>query len=491
MYFLIKEYGVSNLQKPLRTIVSSAVLTILSAGAVQAGGFSLYTESSPAAIGNYAAGIAAEAADASTGWYNPAGLVLLSGQQVVFGGVGVFPSTKLTGSSNFSVSVLPEQFSNYIETFSNINGAEDAFVPAVHYALPLSDNATFGLSIVAPFGLSTNWGNDSPVRYEATLSDLFTANVSPELGVKLTDQFSVGAGLDLQYARVKFNRMIGVPNIMEFFNASLDTNYSPSANDTQSYNKGDSFGVGYHLGVMGVFNDKHTRLGLNYQSRVSHTFDGFSQLSGPLASEGELAASFVLPFAVRQNNNLTSNNIQFPDILTLSGYHDLNDKIALLGSLVYTGWSCFDTIQLNNVAAPHIGEDLSVTQVSLDSSSPQYYKDTWRAAIGANYHVNKQWMLRVGGGYDQTPTTNLYRDVRLPDSDRWALSIGGHYQARENIGVDVGYTHLFGINNSGVNTTDTLSASSSYSINAASSAQADLVGAQVVWLIDQPNSKTK
>jgi long-chain fatty acid transport protein len=467
------------MHKPLRTIVNTAILSVLAASTAHAGSFSLYTESSGAAIGNYAAGVAAEAADASTGWYNPAGLALLHNQQVVFGGVGVFPSSKLTGSSTFHAPPSGD----YIEHFSGIEGGKSAFVPSFHYARPLGENTTFGFSVVSPFGLSTDWGIASPVRYEATFSELITANFSPELGTKLTENFAVGAGLDLQYARVKFNRMIGIPQIADVVSGQ------PSFYDTLSYNKGSSFGVGYHLGVMGLFNEQHTRIGLNYQSKMRHTFNGYSELSGPLASTGN-AIFGILPYNVRYANNLNSAPIQFPDVITLSAYHDLNDSLAFLGSVVYTGWSCFNTIQLNNVPAPSISSGLplpgAVSPVVVNSVSQQNYNDAWRAAIGANYKFNQQWMLRVGGGYDQTPTNNIDRDVRLPDVDRWALSVGAHYQAKPNLGVDVGYTHLFSVNDASVHHTDPLTSTSYYMVNATGKVSADLVGAQVVWAIDQP-----
>jgi long-chain fatty acid transport protein len=470
------------MHKPLRTIVSAAVLSMVAASAAQAGSFALYTESSPAAIGNYAAGAAAEAADASTGWYNPAGLSLIRKQEAVFGGVGVFPSSKLTGSSTYVSTALPN--SVYTQNFSGIQGAENALVPSFHYALPVGENTTAGFSMVSPFGLSTDWGISSPVRYQATLSELLTANFSPELGTKITDNFAFGAGLDLQYARVKFNRMIGVPNILQ----SLNTN--PTGDDTLSYNKGNSFGVGYHLGVMGIFNDKHTRLGLNYQSKMRHTFNGSSVLSGPLASSGSVYPS--LPSSIRVNQNLSSAPIELPDVITLSAYHDVNERIAVLGSLVYTGWSCFNAIQLNNVAAPNIVATnsglVNVSPISVNSSSASNYNSTWRAAIGANYHVNDMLMLRVGGGYDQTPTNNTDRDVRLPDTDRWALSIGSHYQVKPTIGVDVGYTHLFAVKDPVVNRTDALNTTTTYNVNAVGSVGVDLVGAQVVWVMDQPAS---
>ncbi len=484
----------NNLHKPLRTIVNTAVLSILSASAAHAGSFALYTESSPAAIGNYAAGVAAEAADASTGWYNPAGLPLLHKQQITFGGAGVFPSSKLTGTSDFTTvttlpAPLPPISTSYTQAFSGIQGAENAFVPSVHYALPLGENAAFGFSIVSPFGLSTDWDSASPVRYQATRSELITANFSPELGAKITNNFSLGAGLDLQYARVEFNRMIGIPTFLLPFDV---IGINPDADDSLSYNKGKSFGVGYHVGIMGMFNDNHTRLGLNYQSKMRHKFNGYSQFSGPLATPN--ANLFINPVSgssIILNNNLTSNAIQFPDVLTLSAYHDLNEKIAFLGSVVYTGWSCFDSIQLNNVAAPNVNVDIlvpsaSVNQVSLSSTTLENYKNAWRAAIGANYKFNDALMLRVGGGYDQTPTVNAYRDVRLPDADRWALSVGAHYQARANIGVDLGYTHLFAANNPTINNTEVLAPGSTYNVTAVGSVSADLVGAQIVWAIDQP-----
>ena len=134
--------------KPMHCIVSASIVAIMAHSAAHAGGFSLYTESSAAAIGNYAAGIAAEGADASIGWYNPAGLVLIKEQQAVFSGVGVFPSTTLSGQSTFQTEGVPA----YVQSFNHLQGAENAGVPAFHYAKPLGERATFGLSVVSPFG---------------------------------------------------------------------------------------------------------------------------------------------------------------------------------------------------------------------------------------------------------------------------------------------------------------------------------------------------
>jgi len=478
---------VINVHKPLRTMVNAAVLSVLTTGATYAAGFALYGESAGYTTGNYGAGAAAEAADASTGWYNPAGLALIHDQELVFGGIGIFPNITLSGTSTFSTVSTP-MLPNYVQNFSNINGDYDGFVPSFHYALPVSPDVTLGISVTAPYGLSTDWAPDSPVRYSATYTEVLTATVSPEIGVRVLEHLALGAGVDVQYSRVKFNQMLGAPNLYDFLVGD------PSLVDSLSYNKGSSVGVGFHAGVMGIFNENHTRVGLNYESRIRHTFNGFSRLSGILANDDfNLADPFLPGRTVIRNNGLFSNPVDFPDVLTLSGYHDLNEKVALLASVVYTGWGIFKTIQLNNVAAPYIDPTtLDVTQINAISTIPQNFSDAWRVAVGVNYHINPQWMLRFGGGYDQTPTNNIDRNIRLPDADRWALAVGAHYQMKPNLGIDLGYTHIFGVSSTSVDSTNILPPASTYNVDARANFSADLVGAQLTWIIDKaPEAPTK
>lgn len=452
----------------------------MSANLAYSSGFSLYGEGNAISTGNFGAGSAAEAVDASTGWYNPAGLALLNNQQVVFAGNGVFPEMSISGTSTFTTTVPSETPIFYTQSFTDLNTNKAALVPAFHYAKPLSDKLTFGLSLVSPFGLATDWPVDSPVRYAATLSEFLTVNVSPEIGAKLTDNLALGAGLDLEYARVKFNSMVGAPTVLQ----SVAQN--PMLLDSQIFNEGSSFGVGFHAGLMALFNENHTRLGLNYQSKIRHTFHGVSTLNGLLATNKSLFIEN--PTGEFVSRDLFSNDINLPDVTTLSAYHDLNEKVALLGSVVYTGWGVFKTIQLNNVAAPEVDADINLSQVLLNITSPQHYKNTWRFALGANYHLNNQWMLRAGGGFDQTPTNDVDRDVRLPDADRYAFSIGTHYQMRPNLGFDVGYTHFMG-EDGRINRTDQLGALSTYNVTATTKATANLLGAQVVWLMDKVTDK--
>lgn len=465
------------MEKTMSKVTIAIMTACMSSQVTQAASFALYTETSPAAIGNYAAGIAAEAGDAATAFYNPAGLVFLHKKQMVFGGTGVFPSYTMSGNSTFTTTPFPA----YTQNVNGLKRGRDALVPSFHYAQPLGERAAFGLSFFSPFGLSTNWGNTSPVRYQGTTSSLQMIDISPDIAGQITDNLSFGAGVDLQWATVKFNRVLGSPAQLQFVQ-SVGGPVTPTTFDSLSYNKGSSLGVGFHMGVLTFFNENHTRVGLNYQSSVTHLFEGYSELTGRLAD----TALPPSPGALYRSDSLFTNDIQLPDVVTLSAYQDMTAQLALLGSVVYTGWKSFKTLSLFNVAAfsPAAGP------TPVNSSLHENYKNAWRVALGANYHLNDSWMMRVGGGYDQTPTNDADRDVRLPDSNRFALSIGAHYQPWEPVGFDIGYTYLFA-DQAVINKTDLMGTTASYNVNTKTNVHAQLVGLQAVWTMDKPMVATK
>ena len=135
-------------------------LVIVSSTPLYAASFSLYTESSPAAIGNYAAGIGAEGRDAAVGYYNSAALVLLKRPEFVGGGVYVMPTANFLGSTTATASYGPLGTKTLTEAFSGVDGGRPAIVPSFHIAIPGGEKVTYGLSVVAPLGLATHWPSD-------------------------------------------------------------------------------------------------------------------------------------------------------------------------------------------------------------------------------------------------------------------------------------------------------------------------------------------
>jgi long-chain fatty acid transport protein len=111
------------------------------------------------------------------------------------------------------------------------------------------------------------------------------------------------------------------------------------------------------------------------------------------------------------------------------------------------------------------------------------FEDSWRAALGAAYKQSEHWTLRTGVAWDQSPVKDEFRTVRLPDSDRWWLSIGARWQPTSTLSVDAGYAHLF-IDDADINITrDQLGAPASFSstVRGNYDSSVDLVSLQLTW----------
>jgi long-chain fatty acid transport protein len=377
-----------------------------------ASGYQLW-EQDGGSIGNYHAGRAAIAEDASTAFYNPAGLVRIPNQQLV---VAIDPiTTDFLFDGTIDVSTFTPPNTAPIPTKSQ--GGTFNLVPSLNYAAPITNNLVFGLSVVAPFGLKTDYGDSTVARYSATLTSLRVIDFSPSLGIAFNDKFSFGAGLDVEHAFAQFGLDAGI--------------FAPGAFDTTSQNKGSVTALGFHAGVLYQFSPE-TRVGLNYQSKVTlHLRHGDSDFEGPIANDFD---------GGRQSNNNLRTDLPLPAVTSLSIFHSFNPTWDVMATVSYTQWSVFDELILENVSGIDAEGDASndITVVI-----PQNYRDTWNYAVGTNYHMNEQWFFRTGIGYDETPSNNNDRNLQLPDLNRFVLAVGAHFQATKALAFDVGWTHFF------------------------------------------------
>ena len=56
--------------------------------------------------------------------------------------------------------------------------------------------------------------------------------------------------------------------------------------------------------------------------------------------------------------------------------------------------------------------------------------------------MNKQWVVRTGLTWDQSPTNNTNRSPRIPTGDRTIFSLGAGYAVNENLTIDAAYSYL-------------------------------------------------
>lgn len=404
-----------------------------------AAGFALH-EQNASLLGGFYAGSAAIAEDASTNWYNPAGLTNLEGMNVVISGVNVSSQSKFKGTTTLDTV----GFGNTTETGS-AEGGTARLVPAFHTSYKINDQWAAGFSIVTPFGLSTDYSPESLVRYNATESELKTITLTPAVAYKPVEWFSVGVGFDAQYAEVKLDGVLGVGGFPAF--------------DSQSKNDGNDWGFGWHAGVLAIVPQTGTHLGLTFHSNIEQKLEGTSKLRGPLNPTG--AKSSV------------SGKVDLPWSIVGSVSHDLNDYFTVLANAEYVHWSSIETLQLDGVQT---GD--GTTTSSID---PLNYENTWGFAAAVRAHLSEHMMVTLGGGYEQTPTNDTDRDIRLPDANRWIASAGIRYipHAADKVQLDVGYSHIWGKK---VDVNKTLgSDTDSQTVTAVghNTAQANLLGAQI------------
>jgi long-chain fatty acid transport protein len=178
-------------------LMGFSLLVVGSGGAqaAMAGGFAI-SEQSASSAGSAVAGAVVVARDASTVFYNPAGMTRLLAPEIV-GAIGfVVPSLRFhnRGTRDATGALV-----NGNQTIDN-----DLFaVPSLFLTVPVSGQLTFGFGLNAPFGESVSYNRGWVGRYSAVEASLTTANLNPAVAYRVTDWLSLGVGFNAQYAQLE------------------------------------------------------------------------------------------------------------------------------------------------------------------------------------------------------------------------------------------------------------------------------------------------
>ncbi|TAJ77607.1 MAG: transporter [Gallionellaceae bacterium] len=385
-------------------------------GVAAASGFALI-EQGVGGLGNAYAGGAAIAEDATTVFYNPAGMNRLSGTQLTLAAQGIQPSAKFSDGGSAGAA---------LQTQGGVGGdaGSMAVVPNAYFVAELDPKLRLGLGINSPFGLQTSYDPTWMGRFQAIKSSIQTVNLNPAVSCQITDAVSVGAGVS--YQRITGELSGAVNYSAAAFAAdpvgnTVLTAIGGAGKEGVSTVSGNDNSYGYNLGAL-INLGSQTRVGLAYRSPVKHTLTGtvtFTNVPTALATSPKLA------------NGGVTLDVSMPDTFSTSVVHQLGPQFDLMADVTWTGWGSFQNL------------DVVRSNGSALSSTPENWKNTWRVAAGATHRYSDQWTSRFGVAYDQTPVSDTYRTARIPDQDRTWLALGGQYKLAKGSSIDFGYAHLF------------------------------------------------
>jgi long-chain fatty acid transport protein len=403
----------------------AALLGLLACSLAQAGGFQLL-EQNASGIGNAYAGSAAVADNASTIFFNPAGMTELREREISLGGALVDLNAEFTNKG--SQTLLLNSAGN------GGDAGTRALVPNAYLSWKLGERLWGGVGLSVPFGLRTEYDNPWVGGAHALHFDVKTININPSLAFKVNETLSLGAGLNYQKLRADNLRTISIgPLSLPAVPPVLPTALTLPLQQSAVLFKADDWSWGWNVGAL-YKPTPDTRLGISYRSAIRHTVSGGLTTSAPTGAEAAVAAI---------GNSGASARIKLPETLIISAVQRVNPQWEVLGDVSWTGWNSIqnvDIVRSNAVALPltATGQAGAVAQ-RLDVG----FRNSWRVALGANYRWDDAWTFKGGLAYDRTPVSSPATTlVSLPDANRTWLTLGAQWRPTNDDRIDFGLARI-------------------------------------------------
>lgn len=383
----------------LKTTLSLAVA--LASTQIFASGFAL-NEQSISGMGTGFAGRSSSADDASTVFGNPAGMSRIKRQEITGGLAAIDASTDIKDAQGAHPGTNKGDM------------VPLTAVPMGYYVKPIDDHWAFGLGVYAPFGLITNYESGFQGGGFGSKSEVKVVTVQPTVSYAFNDKVSIGFGPTI-------NRIGG----------TLESDV-PLFGDTHVKIKGDDTALGYNFGVLVQATDT-TRVGLTYHSKVKYKLEGHT----------DITAGANAPSAFLQSNRYDASlKIETPESVDFSVTQQLTDAWTVYAGSTWTRWSRLKDITVNNEGVTAAQGGALSPALFGTITEEQNWHNTWAYAIGTSYQLNKQWVLRTGLTFDQSPTNNTDRSPRIPTGDRTIFSLGAGYNVTDDLTIDVAYSYL-------------------------------------------------
>ena len=382
-----------------RGLMTGAALVALAAvGQARAAGFYLEDQSTKAS-GRAFSGEAADLGAASM-WYNPAAIAGILSSEIEGSITPILVDARVSDSnSTITQGGVTRPISGQPNAFKPV---ELGVIPASAFAYRINDKFSVGLAVTSPFSFATKYDDgDVFSRYSGLTTRLTTIDVQPTLAWRPVRWLGIGGGANVEYTNAVLTQAI--------------PSFTAGGPDGFVDLHGNGYDVGYNVGVQ-IHPDDRLTVGAAYRSKISHTLTGLYRIQNFLLTTPGVGTAATAGFNT-------------PWSATFSVRWKVNDKLTVEGQGVRFGWSEFQQISLD-------------TPGNILPSQAENYHDTTSGAVGFDYDLTSRLTLRGGVQYDPTPTTNGFRDARVPDGDRFLFAGGYSFKVSPRMVLDGAISYI-------------------------------------------------
>lgn len=338
--------------------------------------------------------------DASSAFFNPAGMNNLYGQNFTIASIGLMPYVSLQTPSNY-----------------NIDQSDNMYTPIeFYYVGQVCKKFRVGLSVNNQFGSAASYPDNWEGMYIVQKISLKTYMFQPTVSYQVCKQLSIGAGA--VYALATFDDTKAVPLSSE------------STNNGEVNLSGTGNAFGYNVGLFSKIYEHGSDSGWHEAVQL-----GASYRSGLPVNISKGDVSFTdIPYSLQTqfpSSENFSTKVNLPGVFSAGmavrfGKGNWNFMVAY--DFNYNFWKTYDSLHI------------TFSDPNTPSAGYVYnYKNAMAHRMGAEITFKNKYTLRGGYFIDGSPVQDGYVSPEVVDKTNSGFSVGATWQICKDFSVDVAY----------------------------------------------------
>ncbi len=436
--------------------------------------------------------------------YNPAGLTKLDGRQLevnlmnvyldidadfsapegydIFGIDGL-ETDPMTGKQRDPVANSSSHTNNialYLPGYGILRAPPGpAVAPSAGISInPPGSKLTFGNMFYLPMAAGYYRKKSDPGRYMPQAQAIQrTTYLSPTVGYKINDKWSVGAGIHISHMGLAADQYMRAPNLLLGVAETLQTAFNCETGNEPlqpwlalcggnigpwddigvlSLNMQETVSPTYALGVIweptewfswGASYTSEADMNMKGTFEIQYTEDwsGFWQrLNGSVL--GAISSAILsLPSGAPREAGNVSMDLTYPQHFQTGVSLDVHPKLTLNADIGWTDFKQWDALNLRfdrNLEFLGAARILSPNATKNTLSLPLGFTDQWNWAFGMEFHASNRLDLRAGVEIRDSVIPDDQRQILAPFGDANLYSVGLGYRWDKDTEIDLNLSYL-------------------------------------------------